>query len=206
MTDLLNNPDHAHRTLSTQQRCGSTKGLQRRWVKKLLTTGAGPQAKPTGLVRVHPNPAVSLDPAAVIEGKEDREVTSCRRTWRSITSEFPWRLYHTINRQGVLHLWPVKMPGPNGKRNEWHRSAAEAAERAMKRLGADTASMSLGAYEISRPTGDLPEPISPDIAFPESSKSRSVIASWTALHHPLVQRLQGGYSRAVEGVAEWPIS
>ena len=44
-------------------------------------------------------------------------------------------LYTTINRQGVLHLWPVKLPAVDGKHNEWHRSAAEAAERAMEEVG-----------------------------------------------------------------------
>jgi hypothetical protein len=40
-------------------------------------------------------------------------------------------LFTAINRQGTLQLWPVKLSGPNGKHNEWHRSAAEVAELAM---------------------------------------------------------------------------
>ncbi len=32
-----------------------------------------------------------------------------------------------------LFLWRVKLPGPDGKHNVWHRLVAEAAERAMKR-------------------------------------------------------------------------
>ena len=40
-------------------------------------------------------------------------------------------LYTAINRQGVVFLWPVRLPGPDGKVNEWWRSAGEAAELAM---------------------------------------------------------------------------
>ena len=51
---------------------------------------------------------------------------------QSLPGEFSMAtLYLGINRQGVL-LWPVKLPGPDGKHNAWHRSASEAAERAMK--------------------------------------------------------------------------
>ena len=97
-------------------------------VKKLLTTV--PVRKPgrQDFVRVHPDPAYRLTPAAVIELKEDRETYLVRP---DIAQQLPGEfnvvtLHTTINRQGVLHLWPVKHPGPDGKHNEWHRSAAEA--------------------------------------------------------------------------------
>ena len=44
-------------------------------------------------------------------------------------------LYTTITRQGVVSLWPIRLPLPDGRYNEWHRSAAEAAELAMTALG-----------------------------------------------------------------------
>jgi hypothetical protein len=90
-----------------------------------------------------------------------------------------------------LHLWPVKQPSPDGKHNEWHRSAAEAAERAMKKWVRVTASMSLGAYEISEASGDLPEPVWPDISFEEILKIAFRDHIVDSVDHPLVQRLQG---------------
>src|SRR5207247_1402890 len=52
-----------------------------------------------------------------------------------------------VHRDHGLFLWRVKLPGPDGKHNVWHRLAAEAAERAMKRWVRVTANMSLGAYD-----------------------------------------------------------
>ena len=109
-----------------------------------------------------------------------------------LVGEFtPVTLFTAINRQGVLHLWPVKLPGPDGKHNEWHRSAAEAAELAMKRWIRLTANMSLGAYEIFEATGDLPSLNGRTFAFPEILKIafRDRIVDRT--DHPLVRRLRG---------------
>jgi hypothetical protein len=162
-------------------------------VRKLLTTV--PVRKPgrQDFVRVHPDPSYRLTPAATIEVKEDREVYLITpKMAQALPGEFATvTLLTTINRQGVLHLWPVKQPGPDGKHNEWHRSAAEAAERAMKKWVRVTASMSLGAYEIFEASGDLPEPVWPDISFEEILKIAFRDHIVNSLDHPLVQRLQG---------------
>ena len=100
-----------------------------------------PVRKPSrqDFVRVHPDPAYRLSPAAIIELKEDREVYLVTPLWRmELPGEFATAtLFTTINRQGVLHLWPVKLPGPDGKYNAWHRSAAEAAELRDEKMGSD---------------------------------------------------------------------
>jgi hypothetical protein len=68
---------------------------------------------------------------------------------QALQDEFtPAILFTAVNRQGVLFLWPVKLPGPDGKENEWHRSAREAAERAMYAWVRIKANMSLSAYEL----------------------------------------------------------
>jgi len=162
-------------------------------VKKLLTTV--PVRKPgrQDFVRVHPDPSYRLTPAATIEVKEDREVYLITpKMAQALPGEFATvTLLTTINRQGVLHLWPVKQSGPDGKHNEWHRSAAEAAERAMKKWVRVTASMSLGAYEIFEASGDLPEPVWPDISFEEILKIAFRQRFVDSDDHPLVQRLRG---------------
>ena len=100
-------------------------------------------------------------------------------------------LFTTINRQGTLHLWPVKLPNPEGRHNEWHRSAAEGAERAQKKWVRVTASMSLGAYEIFESSADLPEPVWPGFSFQEILKIAFRDRIVDRGDHPLVQRLQG---------------
>ena len=162
-------------------------------VKKLLTTVPVRKPNRQDFVRVHPDPEYSLTPAAIIEVKEDREVYLVTPSMaQALPGEFSTvTLYLAINRQGVPFLWPVKLPNPDGKHNEWHRSAAEAAERAMGKWVRVTSSMSLGAYEIFEASGDLPEPVWPDIPFQEILRIAFRDRIVDHAGHPLVQRLQG---------------
>ena len=162
-------------------------------VKKLLTTVPVRKPNRQDFVRVHAAPEFRLTPAAIIEVKEDREVYLVRPGIASqLIGEFSVAtLYTTINRQGVPHLWPVKLPGVDGKHNEWHRSAAEAAERAMQKWVRVTSSISLGAYEIFEASGDLPEPVWPDYSFEEILKIAFRERIVDGPDHPLVQRLLG---------------
>ncbi len=162
-------------------------------VKKLLTTVPVRKPNRQDFVRVHPDANYRLTPAAIIEVKDEREVYLVTPNLApGLVGEFSTvTLLTTINRQGTLHLWPVKLPAADGRHNEWHRSAAEAAERAMKKWVRVTASMSLGAYEIFEASGDLPEPVWPDFSFPEILKIAFRERIVDRADHPLVQRLQG---------------
>jgi hypothetical protein len=162
-------------------------------VKKLLTTVPVRKPNRQDFVRVHPDQNYRLTPAAIIEVKEDREVYLVTPDMaQALPGEFATvTLFTTVNRQGTLHLWPVKLPSPEGRQNEWHRSAAEGAERAMKKWVRVTASMSLGAYEIFQASGDLPEPAWPDIPFEEILKIAFRERLVDRPDHPLVQRLRG---------------
>jgi hypothetical protein len=84
-------------------------------VKKLLTTVPVRKANRQDFVRVHPDPAYRLTPAAIIELKEDREVYLVTpQMAMELPGEFkPAALFTSTNRQGVVFLWPVKLPGPD---------------------------------------------------------------------------------------------
>jgi hypothetical protein len=162
-------------------------------VKKLLTTVPVRKPHRQDFVRVHPAPAYRLTPAALIELKEDRETFLVTPL---MAAELPGEfvaatLYMAINRQGVVHLWPVKLPGADGKHNEWHRSAAEAAELAMDKWVRITANMALGAYEIFEAIGDLPDPAWPELPFPEILRIAFRDRIVDSFDHPVVQRLRG---------------
>jgi hypothetical protein len=163
-------------------------------VKKLLTTVPVRKPNRQDFVRVHPDPSFRLSPAAIIEIKEDRETYLVMPDMcPALPGEFATAtLFTAINRQGVVFLWPVKLPGPDGKVNEWHRSAGEGAERALRKWVRVTASMSLGAYEIFEASGDLPEPVWPtDLSFSEVLKIAFRDRLVDRVDHPLVQRLRG---------------
>jgi hypothetical protein len=74
-------------------------------------------------------------------------------------------LYTTINRQRVVSLWPVRLPATDGRVNEWHRSAQDAAEHAMQSWVRVTANISLGAYEVVKAPGNLSAPEWPEYTF-----------------------------------------
>jgi hypothetical protein len=129
----------------------------------------------------------------LIELREDREtylVTPDIVLY--IEGEFvPAVLYTAINRQGVLSLWPVKLPNSDGRINEWHRTAMVAAEEAMSRWVRVSANMSLGAYEITAATGQLPDP-----EWPEMPLSEILAVAFRGklvdnIDHALLQRPQG---------------
>jgi hypothetical protein len=162
-------------------------------VKKLITTV--PVAKPNkqDFVRVHPDPEYRLT-IALIELKDDREIyavagqevlTILQNEWFSAT------LYLTINRQGVVRLWPVKLPAADGRRLAWHDSAAEAAELAMKKWIRVVPNMSLGAYEITEAVVPIPDPEWPALTMHEILKVAFRDRLINDVSHPVVQRLHG---------------
>ena len=104
-------------------------------VKKLLRRVPVRRPHPHDFFRVHPDQAYRMA-AALIEFRDERD--SCYLVSPLVAKEIPGEfamstLYTTVTRQGVVLLWPVRLPLPDGRYNEWHRSAAEAAELAMLR-------------------------------------------------------------------------
>jgi hypothetical protein len=162
-------------------------------VKKLLTTVPVRKPNRQDFVRVHPDPQYRLTPTAIIEVKEDREVYLVTPSLaQNLPGEFSVvTLYLAINRQDVLSVWPVKLPGPDGKHNEWHRSALEGAERAMGAWVRVTANTSLGAYEIREATGELPAPQWPAYSLDEILRVAFRDRIVDRADHPLLQRLRG---------------
>jgi hypothetical protein len=96
-----------------------------------------------------------------------------------------------INRQGVLFLWPIRLPGADGKIDEWSRSALDAADEAKTRWVRVTSNMSLGAYEVAVASAQVAEPDWPDLSFQEIIKIAfrdKMVSDW---NHPVLQRLRG---------------
>jgi N6-adenosine-specific RNA methylase IME4 len=161
-------------------------------VEKMTTTVPVRRPNPQDFVRVHPD-ASYRENLAVIELKEDREVyllaphIACE-----LPNEFSMvSLYTTINRQGVVSLWPVKLPTPDGRANEWHRSAAAAAELAMERWIRLKANMSLGAYEIFKASDSIPAPTWPELSFSELMRIGFRDHLITDFNHAVIKRLRG---------------
>ncbi len=137
-------------------------------VKKLLTTV--PVRKPSkhDFFRVHPSSDYFMQ-AAVLELKEQGEMylvspEMCSEIPNEVT---PKAIFTAITRQGNVFLWPVGMPGIDGKLNPWHAAAIDAAERAKSNWIRMAANMNLGAYDVYEATGKLPDPDWPEKNFEE---------------------------------------
>jgi hypothetical protein len=166
--------------------------LETAGVKKLLTTVPARRPNPQDFVRVHPSPDYRAD-FALIDLKDDREDYLVRQEVLSeLISEVVFKtIFTAINRQGVVFLWPVRLPAPDDRKNEWPRSQREAAELAMTKWVRLKANMSLGAYEIAVAESVMADPIWPDLTYQELVRIAYRDRMITTIDHPVVRRLRG---------------
>ena len=161
-------------------------------VKKLTTTIPVRKPGKQDFVRVHPDPAYSIE-TAVLEFKEERETyLVAPELWDELLGELtPKALFTTINRQKVISLWPVRLPGEDGRIDEWNESAMDAATLGQKKWVRVSANMSLGAYDVFEATGEIPEPEWPELDLGQileiAFKGRFIKDS----DHPALKRLRG---------------
>lgn len=143
-------------------------------------------------VRVRPEPGYHL-PAAVITLKDERETFLVTPDIaREIPGEFTLStIYTTINRQGNLLLWPVRLPDANGRQMEWHRSQDEAAAKAMTTWVRIKANMNLGAYDIFEATATIPQPEWPDLSFDRILEIAFRGRLINSFDHPVLKQLRG---------------
>jgi hypothetical protein len=100
-------------------------------------------------------------------------------------------LLTAITRQGTVFLWPIRLPGPDGKDLDWWRSAREAAEQATHSWVRIKANMNLGAYDIFQAESKLTEPEWPEISFWELVRIAFRDHLIGVLDHVVVKNLRG---------------
>src|SRR5215831_2577043 len=161
-------------------------------VKKLLTTVPVKRPSPQDFVRVHPATEFREN-FAMVDLKDDREeYLVLPAILPELTSEVVYKTVFTaVNRQGVVFLWPVRLPAPDERRTEWPRSAREAAERAMTQWIRMKANMSLGAYEITVADSAMADPVWPKVPYAELVQIAFRGRIITTLDHAVIKRLRG---------------
>jgi hypothetical protein len=167
-------------------------GLTR--VKKLLTEVPVRKPRDQEFFRVHPSPNYQLPQAAIIELKEDGETFFVHPSIApEVLSEC--RVAHIVtvmNRQGVLTLWPIKLPSGDNKRTDsWSRSTFEHAQRAMTEWIRIRANMGMGAYEAFQAESKLPDPEWPTTPFQELLRLGFRDHFVDTIDHFLLKRLRG---------------
>lgn len=103
------------------------------------------------------------------------------------------RIFTCISRDGVIFLWPVKLPGDGETRfRSWPESALILAEEAKQLwCGQMHGNMHLGAYEWIQAQGDLGEPKWPDKTFTELLTIAFRDRVINSADHPVIRRLNG---------------
>ncbi len=161
-------------------------------VKPILATVPVRKPNKQDYTRVHPAEEYQLT-TALLELKDERETYLIAPELRhELFGELlPVTIFTAINRQGVVFLWPCRLPDETGRTNPWHESALEAAELAKAKWTRIAADMGLGAYRIWEASGQLPEP-----EWPEKSLRDLLSIAFKGrliddLDHAALKRLRG---------------
>jgi hypothetical protein len=164
-------------------------------VKKVLLTIPVRKPNKSAFVRAHPDPAFRLT-AGTIELEEERGelYLVAAPLWPELTTEpafKPRLLVTSMTRQGALFLWPLNLPRPDGRVDEWTRTGMEALQYATKSWIRVYANMAVGGYEVAQATAPLPDPDWPDLTLREilriAFRERLIETS----DHPVLRRLRG---------------
>lgn len=143
-------------------------------------------------IRVRTGDEWKLTTNTLVAREENKVYLVEPELWPQVVGDLvPTQLVTVINRQGVLSLWPLRLPGSDGRSCEWHTSALEASLLAERRWIKVTSNMALGAYEVHEALGTLSEPDWPDATFEQLVKLAFKDAFIETEDHPLLQRLQG---------------
>jgi len=149
-------------------------------------------------VRTHPDQSYRLQ-TCVVELKEDGETYLVDRAlWGDLVAENtfgPRVLITTVSRPGnVISVWSIRLPGADGKLDEWNRSALEIAnDYAAKSWVRVVSNRALGAYEahIAPSTDTWGEPQWPAEKFEDILRRAFKGRFINSLDHPVLKRLRG---------------
>ncbi len=161
-------------------------------VEKVLTVIPCRKPNRQEFMRVRPGKDWRLE-TGLFEDKQNREIYLVERElWSELMGElFLACLFFAITRQGDVMLWPVKLPGPDGKTNSWNQSALAAAQLAETHWVRVASNMAAGMYDTFRAKGDLAEPTWPDLPFSEILRLAFKDRHIADMAHPAVKALRG---------------
>jgi hypothetical protein len=139
----------------------------------------------------HPDPAWQIQIAA-LELKEEREVYVVAPSLiEELTGEWVAKvLVPCVTRQGGLYLWPIRLPGEDGRIDSWNESALRIAREYAGRWVRLHPNRELGAYDVITPISvfDPPKwPENPDELLRKGFRDRVI----DKVDHPVIKRLRG---------------
>ena len=121
-------------------------------VKKILLHIPVRKPRPQSFIRVRDDEEPDVQ-TFLLTVKEDREeiYLVAPTLWTALQTEItPHILAVTIDRQGNLSVWPLRIPSSDGRANGWHTSALLAANAAKRHWIRCQANMTQGQYRHLR--------------------------------------------------------
>lgn len=161
-------------------------------VSKVIVHVNTVKPSPQTWFRVHPDESYRL-PVALLNLKEENEafIVDPGLVPELAAEVVPHLLFTYMTRQGVVGIWPVRLPRSDGRTDGWMRSSHEAAELAMSRWVRMQASRSAGAYDVNVTSASLPDPEWPDISFEKLLEMGFADHVIESMDHPVLRRLRG---------------
>jgi hypothetical protein len=159
-------------------------------VKRLLLKVPVRPPNPQKFVRVHPTFHATLP---VIRLKDEAEYYLVNKTLvPELVDELLYvTMFTAVDRAGNVFLWPVPQER-DGKKQEWWRSAREAAEIAITRWVRVKANTGIQGYDVSEATGIMTEPVWPaDVTYKDILRIAFRSYRIDAMDHPVIRELIG---------------
>jgi hypothetical protein len=131
--------------------------------------------------------------AALLDWKEDRtQFYITPALYPNLETEATLVILRTVvTTQGSVSLWPLKMPGADGRDNEWWQSARRAAALAESNWVRMITNNAARSYDVITPEADYGEPARPSQSFSELLKIAFAGKIIETLDHPVVAELRG---------------
>ncbi len=143
-------------------------------------------------IQVHPGEEWRMN-ALILELKEDREnYLVLPHLLEALPEEFiPKHLFTCQTRQGVPFLWPVRMPGRDGRLDQWNQSALLIINEYSGQWIRVVPNMGLGGYEVIVPNNEFPPPHWPPEGFQSLLRKAFRGKIIENLDHSVLKRLRG---------------
>lgn len=140
-------------------------------VKKHILNVAIRKPQKQDFIRVHPDSNYRMEVAVIEDGDENITYVVhpdiCAEVIKDVV---PKVFLLTIDRQGVIFLWPIRLPDAEGKLDTWNMSAHDAAKMAETAWVRVVSNKSARAYEVHEAKAVFAEPEWPDLTFGEILK------------------------------------
>jgi hypothetical protein len=131
----------------------------------------------------------------LVELKDDGDYYWVDRSlWQALDDEPTFsrrRVVTAVTRGGLVFLWGLRMPGPDGKVQDWMAIPQEAARIAAGKWTKLTWDQGQKRHRITVSEHVTDAPTWPDIQFPELLRLAFKDRTITSLDHPVLKKLRG---------------